>query len=116
MLSAGGAPVAKTVSFSQTVEVAGVTHTLDDEYQWLRGRAWPKLVQDEDIISHLEAENACTVGGTRIHDRPTSLRRALNSSISHSRPAVNRLQGLPREPRRSAGAVLSNHEMANEAD
>ena len=73
MLSAGGAPVAKTVPFSQTVEVAGVTHTLDYEYQWLRWRAWPKLVQDEDIISHLEAENACTVGGTRIHDRPTSL-------------------------------------------
>mmetsp|Transcript_10813 Transcript_10813/g.25102 ORF Transcript_10813/g.25102 Transcript_10813/m.25102 type:complete len:824 (-) Transcript_10813:462-2933(-) len=58
MLAAGGAPVAKTVPFSQKVEVAGVTHTLDDEYEWLRGKAWPKLVQDEDIIAHLEAENA----------------------------------------------------------
>jgi len=58
MLAAGGAPVAKTVPFSQQVEVAGVAHTLHDEYQWLRGKAWPKLVQDEDIIAHLEAENA----------------------------------------------------------
>jgi len=58
MLSAGGAPVAKIMPFSQTVEVAGATHTLDDEYQWMRGKAWPKLVQDEDIIAHLEAENA----------------------------------------------------------
>ena len=40
------------------VEVAGVKHTLEDEYQWLRGKAWPKLVEDEDIIAHLEAENA----------------------------------------------------------
>ena len=60
---AGGAPVAKTVPFQQTVEVAGVAHTLDDEYQWLRGKAWPKLVQDEDIIAHLEAENACETHG-----------------------------------------------------
>ena len=57
MLAAGGAPVAKTVPSSQTVEVAGVSHTLNDEYQWMRGKAWPKLVQDEDIIAHLEAEN-----------------------------------------------------------
>ena len=58
MLSAGGAPIAKTVQSSQLIEVAGVKHTLDDEYQWLRGKAWPKLVEDEDIITHLEAENA----------------------------------------------------------
>ena len=58
MLAAGRAPVAKTVPFTQTVEVAGVKHTLDDEYQWLRGKAWPKLVEDEDIIAHLEEENA----------------------------------------------------------
>jgi len=58
MLSAGGAPVAKTVPSSQTIDVAGVTTTLEDEYQWLRGAAWPKLVEDEDIIAHLEAENA----------------------------------------------------------
>ena len=42
----------------KVVEVAGVKHTLEDEYQWLRGKAWPKLVEDEDIIAHLEAENA----------------------------------------------------------
>eukprot|EP00966_Prymnesium_polylepis_P170467 3940510-Prymnesium_polylepis.2 len=58
MLSAGGAPVAKTVPSQQVVEVAGTKHTLDDEYQWMRGQAWPKLVKDEDIIAHLEAENA----------------------------------------------------------
>ena len=58
MLTAGRAPVAKTVPFSQTVSVAGATHVLDDEYQWLRGAAWPKLVEDSDIIEHLEAENA----------------------------------------------------------
>ena len=58
MLLAGGAPVAKTVPSSQTIDVAGTAYTLDDEYQWLRGAAWPKLVQDEDIIAHLEAENA----------------------------------------------------------
>ena len=40
MLTAGHAPVAKTVPFSQTVSVAGATHVLDDEYQWLRGAAW----------------------------------------------------------------------------
>ena len=55
---AAAAPVAKTVPFSQQVDVAGVVHTLEDEYQWLRGKACPKLVQDEDIIQHLEAENA----------------------------------------------------------
>jgi len=58
MLAAGGAPVAKVVPSQQVVEVAGVKHTLEDEYQWLRGKAWPKLVEDEDIIAHLEAENA----------------------------------------------------------
>ena len=58
MLSAHGAPVAKTIPSSQTVDVAGTPYTLDDEYQWMRGAAWPKLVQDEDIIAHLEAENA----------------------------------------------------------
>ena len=58
MLSAGRAPVAKTVPSSQTIDVAGVSNTLDDEYQWLRGAAWPKLVEDEDIISHLKEENA----------------------------------------------------------
>ena len=47
MLAAGSAPVAKVLPFSQTVEVAGVTHTLNDEYQWLRGKAWPKLVEDK---------------------------------------------------------------------
>jgi len=40
------------------VTVASKSHVLEDEYQWLRGKAWPKLVQDEDIIAHLEAENA----------------------------------------------------------
>ena len=58
MLAASRAPIAKTVPSSQTIDVAGVANTLDDEYQWLRGAAWPKLVQDEDIIAHLEAENA----------------------------------------------------------
>ena len=58
MLTAGRAPVAKTVPFSQTVKVADTTHVLEDEYQWLRGAAWPKLVEDADIIEHLEAENA----------------------------------------------------------
>ena len=45
MLAAGGAPIAKTVPSSQTVEVAGKVHTLEDEYDWLHGKAWPKLVQ-----------------------------------------------------------------------
>ena len=58
MLAAGRAPVAKTVPFSQTVQVADTTHVLEDEYQWMRGKAWPKLVEDADIIGHLEAENA----------------------------------------------------------
>ena len=58
MLAAGRAPVAKTVPFSQTVQVADKTHVLDDEYQWMRGKAWPKLVEDADIIEHLEAENS----------------------------------------------------------
>ena len=57
MLAQSNAPVAKQVQFSQTVEVAGVQHDVSDSYQWLRGKAWPQLVEDEDIISHLEHEN-----------------------------------------------------------
>ena len=57
MLAQSNAPVAKQVQFSQTVEVAGVQHDVGDSYQWLRGKAWPQLVEDEDIISHLEHEN-----------------------------------------------------------
>ena len=67
LLTAGRAPVAKTLPSSQTITVAGTEHILEDEYSWMRGKAWPKLVEDADIIEHLEAENAIMVDGDAIY-------------------------------------------------
>lgn len=51
-------PIAKKIPY--TFEIHNIK--IQDEYSWLRSKGWPDNVKEEDILSHLKAENEYFAG------------------------------------------------------
>lgn len=95
MLARDDAPVAEPRPHEHRVSVAGgKEHVLMDEYAWLRGKAWPKLVEDEDILAHLAAENAyCKDYLASLGDRRGRFFEKLRGRIKLSDRTLERRRG-----------------------